>query len=248
MCISGQRYQVIVTAKPKKKSEACEADSLQCNYWIRTRLATGCGNVAQIDEETGIIRYDDRSSKLQITPTTIATDDREECKDEPAEKLRPVVPWNIRSVENRLKHYTFDAAVDDQVNHGAFRWELADKPLYLNYSNPSILNVGNTDYWADNSTAPVHYTNSSWNNGYVYLMITANNALNLPGKTRVPAAHPIHLHGHDFVILAQVGQDWDGKLPKLNYNNPPRRDTALLYRTGVLVLAFKLDNPGIWLV
>lgn len=91
----------------------------------------------------------------------------------------------------------------------------------------------------------------------------------------MPVAHPIHLHGksfffsfplfchpipsdqqfsslkkkgHDFVILAQIDREWDGTIPVMNTDNPTRRDTALLYAGGYLALAFKLDNPGIWLV
>lgn len=90
----------------------------------------------------------------------------------------------------------------------------------------------------------------------------------------MPVAHPIHLHGksfflsfslfpipspltdnfffektgHDFVILAQIDREWDGTIPIMNTDNPTRRDTALLYAGGYLALAFKLDNPGIWLV
>jgi len=77
----------------------------------------------------------------------------------------------------------------------------------------------------------------------VYLVITGVNLSNL--KRATPAAHPIHLHGHDFVILAQNNSAWDGHtIPKNNLINPPRRDVALLYKGGYLALAFKLDNPG----
>jgi hypothetical protein len=33
----------------------------------------------------------------------------------------------------------------------------------------------------------------------------------------------------------------------LKFNNPPRRDVALLPAGGYLVVAFKADNPGSWL-
>jgi hypothetical protein len=37
--------------------------------------------------------------------------------------------------------------------------------------------------------------------------------------------------------------------PKLfNYDNPPRRDTALLPGGGFLAMAFRPDNPGAWLL
>lgn len=60
--------------------------------------------------------------------------------------------------------------------------------------------------------------------------------------------HPIHLHGHDFWVLAQdVGTYVEGTTA-LNTVNPPRRDVASLPGNGYLALAFKLDNPGAWLV
>ncbi|KAF2212680.1 hypothetical protein CERZMDRAFT_40654, partial [Cercospora zeae-maydis SCOH1-5] len=245
----GQRYQVIVTAKPRKRSRLCVQDIRNCNYWIRTRIASGCGTVAQDNEETGIIQY---SPNRSGNPETISGNDREACQDEPAEKLRSVVQWNAADLRNNRENYTFDAAFDNVTNHGAFRWELSEKPLFLNYSSPSILHVddddGGASFFADPNVAAVNYTNSAWNDGFVYLVITAGNVLNIPGKRGVPAAHPIHLHGHDFVILAQIDRQWDGTVPMMNTDNPPRRDTALLYAGGYLALAFKLDNPGIWLV
>lgn len=85
----------------------------------------------------------------------------------------------------------------------------------------------------------------------------------------IPAAHPIHLHGHDFALLAQSKEPWDddvwpgnntkreGKKHSLtpdklnckntnffNCKNPPRRDSVLLPAGGFVVIAFKADNPG----
>ncbi|KAK4500327.1 hypothetical protein PRZ48_008516 [Zasmidium cellare] len=243
----GQRYQVVVTAKPKKKSKACQADIKKCNYWIRTRIASGCGNVAQDNEETGIIQYSPNRNPRDL-PDTEAHTDREECKDEAMENLRPIVPWNASDLRNSREDYTFVAAFDDLPTHGAYRWELTDKPLFLNYSSPSILNVDNNGHFHDVYQASVNYTNHAWNGGFVYLVIDGSNIQQIAGKQGVPAAHPIHLHGHDFVILAQVDSAFNGTIPKNQVINPARRDTALLYGGGYLALAFKLDNPGVWLV
>lgn len=62
-------------------------------------------------------------------------------------------------------------------------------------------------------------------------------------------AHPIHQHGHDFWILAQERNAvWDGTASSFQTKNPPRRDTAMLPSNGYLAIAFKLDNPGAWLI
>jgi len=59
----------------------------------------------------------------------------------------------------------------------------------------------------------------------------------------------IHLHGHDFAILQQVeGTPYSPEKLDLTLINPPRRDVVLLPRNGFVVIAFKTDNPGNWLM
>ena len=60
--------------------------------------------------------------------------------------------------------------------------------------------------------------------------------------------HPIHLHGHDFWIIAQSTGIFDLATADLNLVNPPRRDVATLPGNGYLAMAFKKDNPGSWLM
>lgn len=58
----------------------------------------------------------------------------------------------------------------------------------------------------------------------------------------------IHLHGHDFAILQQSNQSYSADRLNLTLANPPRRDVVLLPANGFVVIAFKSDNPGIWLM
>lgn len=60
--------------------------------------------------------------------------------------------------------------------------------------------------------------------------------------------HEIHLHGHDFAILQQNEGEKFPKGLNLKKVNPPRRDVILLPTDGYVVIAFKTDNPGAWLV
>lgn len=52
------------------------------------------------------------------------------------------------------------------------------------------------------------------------------------------------------MILAQNSTAWDEATSPstFRYDNPPRRDTAMLPKGGYLALAFKPDNPGSWLL
>lgn len=61
-------------------------------------------------------------------------------------------------------------------------------------------------------------------------------------------SHPIHLHGHDFWVLAQDTGMYHSGTTALNTVNPPRRDVATLPGNGYLAIAFQLDNPGAWYV
>jgi iron transport multicopper oxidase len=67
-------------------------------------------------------------------------------------------------------------------------------------------------------------------------------------------AHPFHLHGHAFQVIARSGagpddgplaipKDYAKKAPDV----PMRRDTLLIYGNGYAVIRFKVDNPGITL-
>lgn len=67
-------------------------------------------------------------------------------------------------------------------------------------------------------------------------------------ETLLDIAHPIHLHGHDFFLLAQGTGVFDPATANINWANPMRRDVAMLPGTGHLVIGFETDNPGIWLM
>lgn len=75
-----------------------------------------------------------------------------------------------------------------------------------------------------------------------------NRTPSLTNLRRDSITHPIHLHGHDFWVVGQADGNFDGDISALNTANPPRRDVASLPGNGYLALAFKLDNPGTWLV
>ena len=57
------------------------------------------------------------------------------------------------------------------------------------------------------------------------------------------------MHGHDFAIIEQVANKPFSASQRINaVSNPPRRDVVFLPERGYLVIAFKADNPGPWLV
>lgn len=55
----------------------------------------------------------------------------------------------------------------------------------------------------------------------------------------------MHLHGHDFWVLAQGYGKWSNQTSSLTLENAPRRDVVMLPASGYVVIAFKTDNPGV---
>ena len=94
-----------------------------------------------------------------------------------------------------------------------------------------------------------------------------------PRNPRLLAQHPIHMHGHNFAVLAMGyptyntttgrhlsdNQDiecnsllcskpaWrEGRSPTLNLVDPPVKDVLIIPAGGYAVIRFRTDNPGFW--
>ena len=140
---------------------------------------------------------------------------------------------------------------NNPYTHGNFtRWDITPIPMWLNYTDPTIDHIGDYSFNPETySLVTEDYTKEDW----VYIILNVHPPKELPEHEHmyIPIAHPIHLHGHDFMILAQERRDFrmedltDGTF---NYKNPPRRDTVLLPGGGYLAIGFKTNNPGIWIM
>jgi FtsP/CotA-like multicopper oxidase with cupredoxin domain len=68
------------------------------------------------------------------------------------------------------------------------------------------------------------------------LMLTKGQRVEIDLLNRTMMAHPIHLHGHVFQVIAIDGRPIQGAV----------RDTILVMPMGRVRLAFDADNPGRW--
>ncbi|MCJ1467290.1 hypothetical protein MMC07_005914 [Pseudocyphellaria aurata] len=256
----GQRYHVVVTAIPKETTGPNKGVNSTANdFWVRTIPATGCSGFpagGSPDERQGIIHYGNQPRILPTSQRNNYTSWSLACRDEPYDKLVPIIPWTIGSASNTHEGQFGDLfgvglqrpdpgqgkpQPNDSFNH----WALGANPLYLNFSNPTILNLNNKTFNPDYVVIPEDYPEGSW----VYLLITADPfAASGPRRLDIPASHPIHLHGHDFALLQQSTRNLTVNPPKPKLDNPPRRDVTLLPSGGYIIIAFKADNPGVWLM
>ncbi|KAK2625617.1 hypothetical protein QTJ16_004929 [Diplocarpon rosae] len=227
----GQRYDIIV-----------EANATSGNYWLRAGWITACSTNSNPDEITGIIRYDSTSTADPTTNSTIEIGSN--CGDpllirqlkEPLANLVPYLALNVDTLND-------SAVIAEEVGvltGTYFTWTINTTSLVVDWSNPTTLQIFNNEsiFPTEYNIEPLEITEESpvW---AVYV---------IQDSTGFGVTHPIHLHGHDFWVIAQDSGVFNISSTPLNLINPPRRDVASLPGNGFLAIAFKKDNPGSWLV
>ncbi|KAG9234870.1 putative laccase-2 [Amylocarpus encephaloides] len=217
----GQRYDIIV-----------DANATVGDYWLRAGWVLACGQNGNADEITAIIRYDASSTADPTTTSAITT--AATCGDEPAASLVPHLAMNVEAVNNFQQ---LDLGVSFV---GYTHWLLNGSSLLLDWADPTTLKVFNNE-----SIFPTEYNvqpleNTSAEDIWTYWVIEDDTGFGI--------THPLHLHGHDFWLLAQDTGMFNAATVDLKLVNPPRRDVASLPGNGYIVMAFKKDNPGSWLM
>ncbi|KXS14695.1 laccase precursor [Gonapodya prolifera JEL478] len=220
---SGQRYDIVV-----------EADQVVGNYWIRAIYMTACNQNDNLNKYNirGIFRYD--GADVNALPTTLASPFiTNSCGDELYWNLVPWVPIDVGgpTISDALEvqwHLDLDLT---------FHWTLHTKTLEVNWSDPTTRSIYNGDL-------SLPYLSN------VYTVKPANKWAYwiIEDFALIGAYHPMHLHGHDFFVLAQGLGPYIPFVSPLNKKNPPRRDTVTLYGGGYTVIAMLTDNPGSWLL
>ncbi|KAK3356546.1 laccase, partial [Lasiosphaeria hispida] len=232
----GQRYDVTI-----------DANASVGNYWFNVTLAaSGLCGVTEIPFPAAIFQYDGASSTaLPTTTGTTPPDSR--CEDNTS--FTPVVTRSAPAAS-----FTATPANDLDVNLAVETWEgqqrvywkVQGQDMNITWDEPTLeyLAKGNTNFPDRYNVFEVPQANqwSFW---------VVENLLGLP--------HPMHLHGHDFLILGRSPAVADPfsitprrfnaatDLASLKFTNPARRDTTMLPGNGWLVVAFRSDNPGAWL-
>jgi len=236
----GQRYEVIV-----------EMDQPVAGYFLRAVTQTGCPSGSQntgLGNANGIFLYE---GAQPILPTSTAGNktvaDFNFCLDEPLASLVPYVQKSAGTSNSfSATASTLPAGNVAQVatsdDGSVFRWFLNNGAINVNYTQPTLQTLaqgGNSSLISN----PIVLQNA----GQWYYFIIQNQFF---------ASHPMHTHGHDMSVLGQGTVSWTPALTStLNFNNPMRRDTAMLTGSsgpgappGYTVIGFQTDNPGAWLM
>ncbi|OLN86528.1 Laccase-2-like protein 4 [Colletotrichum chlorophyti] len=195
------------------------------NFWIRAIPQSACSDNDSTDNIKGIISYTGTVS----TPTTSAYSYTDSCDDE----TDNLVPYISKTVSD-ANWDDLETATVGKNTAGLFKWALNSTSMLVDWANPTLESIvnGTTSWETDDAVIELSEANR-----WVYFVV----------ETTLAVPHPIHLHGHDFFILAQGTGTYSSSV-SLTTSNPPRRDTAMLPASGYLVMAWETDNPGAWLM
>ncbi|GKT49106.1 laccase [Colletotrichum spaethianum] len=218
----GQRYDVII-----------EADKAVENYWFNATIGGGgfCGE-SRNPYPASVFFYDGAPDRLPVDQGTPPADLG--CKDTTG--FTPILSRTAPKSEFDPNKKILDIVLDQPEINGTkvFRWKVNGNDIDVQWDKPTLEYVaeGNTSWPARANIIEIPQADA-----WTWWVIENGGAL----------PHPIHLHGHDFLLLG-TGDGAFTSAETLNFDNPTRRDVAQLPGSGWMVIAFKTDNPGAWLM
>ncbi|RDW61330.1 hypothetical protein BP5796_11222 [Coleophoma crateriformis] len=212
----GQRSDVLVTAN---------IGSSTSSFWMRSNISTIC-SLAKQPNALAAIYYDRADTTKTPTSTAWNVPDPGTCANddlsltEPMYTIAPSPPTTTKTME-----------INFFINStGNFLWTLDGTSFRANYNNPllQLANLGKLDF-------PEIWNVKNFGDNPTVRVIINNNS---------PAAHPMHLHGHNMQVLHEGPGQWDGTI--IRPTNPQRRDVQQVRVGGHIVFQYDTDNPGVW--
>jgi FtsP/CotA-like multicopper oxidase with cupredoxin domain len=260
-----QRYSVVVS------SNVTSADA----FWLRARMITNCFTdpPKTLQSDTlAVVRYKD-SGNVDPTSKDWTEQLAQDCKDMNTTELVPVETLAAPSEPDAVLYLRSNFEIGAYrlsrgfFNGSSWRAQAHDPTLHR-----SIEGLSNGD---DNYTAPLQSNmlpaddtaNTSFVNDRAFdinselvIQTTSVQTIDIMISNFDDGAHPYHLHGYKFSVLAQghgqppltsVGAAIDREslsplYDTLDLTNPLRRDTATVEGYGWILLRVVADNPGQW--
>lgn len=188
--------------------------SVAKNFWLRAIPQSAFSENKSPTNIKAIVYYVDSSS----TPKTTAYSYTDACVHENMSDLTPIV---TESVSSPFYNKSEPVSLGKKNPRSLYRWRLNSTSMQVFWTDRTLLEVYRGHHsWASSSGVVELPHKNRW----TYVVI--NTELSVP--------HPIHLHGHDFVVMAQGSGTHDGEVTSLA--KPPKRDTAMLPVDRYLVI------------
>jgi L-ascorbate oxidase len=247
----GQRYDIIF-----------EANQEIGNYWMHALPALGCSANNNLNNITAIVRYEGANQHALPDSIPFVPSDTN-CEDETG--LVPVVPLNVGTFTDEGD--SLDISIIPEGN--LVSWNVNASSFFIDYANPTLLLVDEhndtfpgsynvVELKGDQNTVSPLWREELTGSGYI-LCCNLLDYLLLITRYLTPhlcAHYQIHLHGHDFLLLASgQGNFTQEVLANASLINPTRRDVVTMPAStfgaptgGFIVIAFPLNNPGNWVL
>jgi FtsP/CotA-like multicopper oxidase with cupredoxin domain len=213
----GQRSDVLVTADQGSSKSA---------WWMRSNISTSCGDANQPNALAAVF-YDKADTTKEPLSTAWDVPDPGTCANDDLSTTTPYYSMNPPT-PSTTKNLDITFTVNETGN---FLWELDGTSFRANYNNPVLLLADKGNF-----TYP-----DEWN----VKNLGSNTSVRIIVNNPSPAAHPMHLHGHNMYILHEGDGNYDGT-SITNPSNPQRRDVQIVRAGGHFVMQFDQDNPGVW--
>ncbi|OMO91450.1 Multicopper oxidase, type 1 [Corchorus olitorius] len=143
--------------------------------------------------------------------------------------------WAINNISLTLPPTPYLGAIKYGLNDA---FDSKNKPPENYDPNYNISNPPLTDATFGNAVYDFEF------NTTIDVILQNANVLN---KINTSEIHPWHLHGHDFWVLGYgEGKFRDEDEENFNLENPPLKNTVVLFPNGWTALRFVADNPGVW--
>lgn len=246
--LPAQRYSVIVD------TNITTTDT----YWLRARMVTHCfttKNNRLQPEIRGIVRYISPNTK----PLTSDPQSKEwseaievQCRDLNTSALHPV---------QHMKPPPADDFVTLRSNFMIGDWRLArgffnESTWHANATHPSLYRFLDAKPELSSLETPLAINDKAFDKEHDFVLQTKGiRTVDISINNFDDGAHPFHLHGHKFFLVAQGRSGYPPTAATLDkylqehsgiLDNPLRRDTVTVEGYSWAIVRVVLDNPGLW--
>lgn len=232
--------KVVTLAVGQRSDVVLEANGHGDTFWVRSNVSSLSNVVQPYGRAALYYKGADTTAMPKSTPWPY--DDTVTTGNDDLSLTEPVYAIPVKEPD-----LTLEISIAFGPNgSGNALWFMNNQTFHADYNDPLLLEAK-----LNHTKFPDH---PEWN---VYDTGNAKTVRLIVSAT-IPLSHPMHLHGHDFLVLAQGRGKWDGTITRPK--SPQRRDGHLL--PGVIladigngpdfgpepyiVLQYDQDNPGVW--
>ena len=150
----------------------------------------------------------------------------------------------MANFSNPVEEYnTFEVGFSPKTNRTPWgyisRWQMGQHPLWLNFSDPTILNLhmkaSDSNWPSKPDLAVVTESNANTAESWIYLMITATK-FPFSGERRidafVPAAHPVCTNSHSTLQATCLSRTYVDPSSRPRLRHPQTVKNSILVRFG----------------